>query len=195
MVLALIPLLASTPTYISWARYPAKSPIPDQLSPGGFAESDNLPQPNTAKTPNSLATVKQVNGVTTVTIANKDNPNLWFRAADGNLLIWLEAKNGNKWQPIQYHPWITCGNSYHRVNLPEGQNFEFHPKIAHGTLQTQIRLAYLAGTDAMGSEPSYSAPTNARIDPSQFLLDPQIAVDNMVVTDGMIPTLMPKRNR
>ncbi|MBL8068179.1 MAG: hypothetical protein JNM28_07000 [Armatimonadetes bacterium] len=194
MVLAFIPLLAPAPTYISRASYPAKSPIRDQVSPGGFAESVNLPQPNTAKTPNTTATVAQVDGVTTVTLANRDNPNLWIRAADGNLLMWLEAKNGKKWQPIQYHLWITCGNSYHRVNLPEGQNFEFHPKIVSGTLQTQIRLAFYAGTDAVGSEPSYSAPTNARIDPSQFLLDPQSAVDHVVATDWVIPTLMPKRN-
>lgn len=195
MVPAFIALLAPAPAYISRASYPAKSPVPDQLSPGGFAESSNLPRPNSAQTPNAVATVEQADGVTTVTLANRDNPNLWFRAADGNLLMWLEAKNGTKWQPIQYHLWITCGNSYHRVNLPEGQNFEFHPKIAPGTLQTQIRLAYCAGTGALGSEASYSAPANARIDPSQFLLDPQTAVDNVVATDWVVPTLKPKRDR
>jgi hypothetical protein len=186
MITALLAL--SAPIYTERAIYPATSPIKDSEALGGHGTSTNLPKPITKNSPKELISIIRQNSKLTIQITNHKTPNLWLRAADGNLIAWLEAKVGDTWQPLQYHYWITCGNSYHRINLPIGQQFTYEPNIPVGTLRTQIRLALLTSD----SKPTYSAPYLTAIHSNLLTLNPEISRESKLTTKWTTPTLVPK---
>lgn len=101
MITAILAIAA--PVYMDRASYPAASPIKDAEALGGHGTSNNLPQTISQNSPQDLLTISRSNDKVTVQITNKSTPALWLRAADGNLIAWLEAKVGDTWQPIQYH--------------------------------------------------------------------------------------------
>lgn len=44
-----------------------------------------------------------------------------------------------RWQPIEYLPKVTCGNSRHKVNLPKQQYWKFTVPQYEGAIATRIR--------------------------------------------------------
>jgi hypothetical protein len=186
MITALLAL--SAPIYMERAVYPAASPIKDSEAIGGHGTSTNLPKPITKNSPKELISIIRQDSKLTIQITNYNTPNLWLRAADGNLIAWLEAKVGDTWQPLQYHYWITCGNSYHRINLPIGQQFTYEPNIPVGTLRTQIRFAMYMSND----KPTYSPPCLTAIPGDLLKLSPDISRESKLTTKWTTPTLVPK---
>ncbi len=186
MITALLAL--SAPIYMERAVYPAASPIKDTEAIGGHGTSTNLPKPITKNSPKELISIIRQDSKLTIQITNHNTPNLWLRAADGKLIAWLEAKVGDTWQPLQYHYWITCGNSYHRINLPIGQQFTYEPNIPVGTLRTQIRFVMYMSND----KPTYSAPYFTAIPGDLLKLSPEISRESKLTTKWTTPTLVPK---
>jgi hypothetical protein len=48
-------------------------------------------------------------------------------------------RSGN-WQPVEYLPSSWCGNSYHRVALPSGQQWDFVAPVYAGSYETRMRF-------------------------------------------------------
>lgn len=186
MITALLAL--SAPIFMERAIYPAASLIKDSDALGGHDTSFNFPKPIIKDSPKELLTIVRKDSKLTIQITNHNTPNLWLRAADGNLIAWLEAKVGDTWKPIQYHYWITCGNSYHRINLPIGQQFTYKPNIPVGTLRTQLRLVVFVADE----QPVYSAPYLTAIHPDIIKLSPETAKESKLTTKWTTPTLVPK---
>ncbi|MBA4292622.1 hypothetical protein C0431_06585 [bacterium] len=186
MITALLAL--SAPIYMERAVYPAASPIKDTEAIGGHGTSTNLPKPITKNSTKELISIIRQDSKLTIQITNHNKSNLWLRAADGNLIAWLEAKIGDTWKPIQYHYWITCGNSYHRINLPIGQQFTYEPKIPAGSLKTELRFALYA----LNEKPTYSKPLTTTIHPDILKLSPELTKESKLTTKWVTPTLVPK---
>lgn len=186
MITALLAL--SAPIFMERAIYPAASPIKDSDALGGHGTSSNLPKPITKNSPKELLSIVRNDSILTIQITNHNTPNLWLRAADGNLIAWLEAKVGDTWKPIQYHYWITCGNSYHRINLPIGQQFTYEPKIPSGPLKTELRFALFDSDE----NPTYSKSFTTAIHPNILKLSPELTKESKLTTKWTTPTLVPK---
>ncbi len=175
------------------ANYPAASMVKDEVSPGGFGTSENLPRRNDALTPKEFLTLVRRGETIDVTIANHENRNLWINAADSNLRGWLEAKVDGQWKAIEFHRWSDCGNSYHRVNLPVGYHWTFSPTVPVGAMKTEVRFALMTNQNrSREMEPNYSASISVNLDPGVFRLSKDIAAQYEIKTDWVVPTLMPK---
>lgn len=108
--------------YMGPARYYAGSNLPDPQAAGGYGTSDRLPVRITdrALLGNSARPVLSRTGsVFTLWVVNGGTQPTWFRAADSNILGWLEARDASgKWKPIEFHQWYSCGNSYPDWGFP-----------------------------------------------------------------------------
>lgn len=186
MITALLAL--SGPIFMERAIYPAASPIKDSDALGGHGTSSNLPKSITKNSPKEFLSIVRKDSKLTIQITNHNTPNLWLRAADGNLIAWLEAKVGDTWKPIQYHYWITCGNSYHRINLPIGQQFTYEPKIPSGPLKTELRFALFDSDE----NPTYSKSVTTAIHTNILKLSPELTKESKLTTKWTTPTLVPK---
>lgn len=175
------------------ARYVAGSVEVDKSAPGGFGSSDNYPLAIDSGIPAEALSVKREGKHLVVTIANRDNGNLWIQAADSNLMGWLEAKDGATWKPIQYHTWASCGNSNHRVKLPKGFYWRFEEPIADGRMVTDVRFVLLTNENrSREEEPVYSKSFRVSLDAGVFRLPAPVSADSVLKTDRVVPTLMPK---
>ena len=56
-------------------------------------------------------------------LVNKSPTSISFGTEDGDLGIWLEARNGRGWARAQSHNSSWCGNSYGSQTLPSGMHF------------------------------------------------------------------------
>lgn len=194
-LLVAIALIAQKPEakYMMLANYPAGSLAVDTQAPGGHGTSDNYPKPierNELKGKGLTASLLPSKfGVAIV--ASNDLDESWLPAADGKLLGFLEAQNPKgQWVPIEYHQWYTCGNSYHRVQLPAGKQWSFNAPLLYGTLRTKIRW-HLKG----GEQDLISNELQWDINPERFNLSPQLAKDNFIEMGWQVPTLRPKADR
>ena len=173
------------------ASYFAGSMAVDQSALGGFGTSENYPnrldRSQLPKRGVRALLTKSREGLT-ITLANGGGSESWFWAGDGRVLAWLEAKDAKgKWQPIEYLPWYTCGNSYHRVQLPAGHGWTWNVTVPKGAHQSSVRWHYKSGQDEM-----LSNVVRASIPIERFHLDAKLSKMNEIRTDWGTPTLMPK---
>jgi hypothetical protein len=193
MIAATLLATVIQPAYMQHAIYPAGSLIKDTRSPGGNATSDNFPKQFAPGRHTHFLTLNRQGEKINITIANDRNETIWLRAADGNLLAWLEAKEGNTWRPIQWHHWITCGNSYHQVALQTLYSFKYQPTIPTGSLKTEVRFVLYQMNEGGSAKPTYSHSVETSIDPNLFKLDPKQYPKEEVTTEWVTPTLRPKQ--
>ena len=128
--------------YMIQARYPAGSLKKDTVSPGGNSESSNMPHPIKGRRiviKALYANLSQTDNGVKIEFWNSTDQDEWVRAADGNMLAWLEALDGKDWKPIEYHPFSDCGNSFHRVVLPAGYEWEYNKIVPKGDWRTFVR--------------------------------------------------------
>ena len=175
--------------FMQMAVYRASSPIEDPTAAGGFGTADNLPQlvDRSMLGKGLKATVQRIKDGFVVTVTNGSEPDAWIDAADSNVFGWLEAKDKNgEWKAIEFKPWYTCGNSYHRVNLPVGYGWSWKSTIPNGDFKTQVRWRFDQGRKA-----SYSNVIDANIPITRFALAPEVAQNNRLETKYGYPMLMP----
>lgn len=177
MTLTALLAVAVSP-YMSQAMYPARSPEPDAGAAGGFAEAANLPVPISGAKPNQLVSLTIDASGANVRLANLADPEIWFRATDGNLTMVLQAKIDGKWRGIQYHQWAWCGNSYHSVKLPPGYELRYNVPLPKGDFETEVRVAAMLAkpvSSKIADSVSTSAPVKFKIDRRVFELEPKAA--------------------
>jgi len=178
------------PDYMQLARYIAGSAVEDPEAIGGFGWSSNRPKPvNDRKLlGNGLTvTLRRNGGALSLTIANGGRQVEWLRAGDSNILGFLEAKDkGGNWIPIEFQPWYTCGNSYHRVGVTPGHGWTFDAPVPTGNLKTQVRWRYRS----RGIEHT-SNPVSTTIPARRFELEPSVRASNAIKFDGDFPYLVP----
>ena len=173
------------------AQYLAGSAAADLEAAGGFGTSENVPVvlPR-GELPDIgvRALLKKTKTGLSFTLANGGNTAAWFYAGDSRILAWLEAKDAKgEWKPIEYLPWYTCGNSYHRVQLPPGHGWKWSVTIPQGLVKTSVRWHYKFGKDeVVSNEVQTSIPSQ------RFRLDAKLREKNEIRTDWGSPTLMPK---
>ena len=173
------------------AMYMAGSIAEDPMAPGGFGSSDNFPMKlkrnELPKTGVRGHLTKTKQGLS-LTLANGGKTEAWFYAGDGRILAWLEAKDAKgKWKPIEYLPWYTCGNSYHRVQLPPQHGWTWNVTIPNGAYKTSVRWHY-----KFGEEDMVSNEIQASIPVERFSLNAKLGNTSEIRTDWGTPTLMPK---
>ena len=178
--------------YMQPAHYGAASAMPDTTAAGGFGESDNQPhliRDTRLKGDGPKALLRMGRDQLVLTLGNQTARDVWFRAADGNLLGYLEAKDARGvFRPIQYHHAITCGNSRHRVGLKPGQGWSFDVALRPGSMKTVVRWRYRdQGLDLVSNEVS------ERISHLSFEIEPRLLGDHELWLDGDFPTLGWKR--
>lgn len=130
--------------FIQPARYPAGS-IPDPEAAGGYGTSDNFPASivGTDRMKRFHAALSATGEGFQVKLINGGQKAVWLDAADGTLQGFLQARDKNGvWQPIQFLWWRSCGNSYHRVQLPSGKQWKYTVAIPKGNMKTAVRFAY-----------------------------------------------------
>lgn len=153
--------------YIQPARYLAAS-ISDPRA-NGYGRSDNYPTriQNQEWLNGRLNTIVSRDRETVhIRIANGTARDKWLNAANGNLRAVLQAKDAKgRWRSIQFVWWQDCGNSYHRVQLPPGEEWQYTVPLPRGTLTTKLRLSFL-----VDKTPMFSREITASIPPSRFEL-------------------------
>lgn len=175
--------------YMIQARYPAGSLKKDTVSPGGNAVSSNMPIPITNRrivAKSLFANLSEsANGVK-IEFLNTSDKDEWMRAADGNMLAWLEALDGKEWKPIEYHQWSDCGNSFHRVVLPAGYEWTYNKIIPKGDWKTMVR--WVAVRDKMRITSNMMLMNIPR---TRVSVPPEMAGQFEIKNNGY-PILMPK---
>jgi hypothetical protein len=135
----------------------------------------------------TLSATKQGLGLV---LANGGPTTAWIHAGDSNILAYLEAKDANGlWRPIEYKPWYTCGNSYHRLGLPASEGWQFEISIPRGSLKSKVRWRYYGRngeSELLSNEVEFSLP------PTRFKLEPILTATCEVSTRWGPPTLIPK---
>lgn len=153
-----------------------QSSIEDKEALGGFGGSDNRPQKLTNKlsvknqglsllidTTRIVPIGSKYNGYT-LYLVNKSDSLLKLSASDSRLNAVAEAWYEGKWQPIEYLPASSCGNSYHTVYLLQHEYWKFTiPKFA-GKIPVKIRYRLFLGE----GQYLYSNEITAYINKGQF---------------------------
>ncbi|HMS54406.1 MAG TPA: hypothetical protein PKA27_03310 [Fimbriimonadaceae bacterium] len=188
-----VAVLAQTPkaNHMTLAKYPAGSLAVDTTAPGGHGTSNNYPKPierGELKGKGLTALLLPSKHGVVVYVGN-DLGESWLHAADGNLLGYLEAKNSKgEWAPIEYHPWYTCGNSYHNVQLPAGKSWAFFSPMLYGNFRTQIRWQLAGpGPDLISNEIQWD------LNPERLTLPSDLAKTHFIEMGWKVPTLRPKQ--
>lgn len=71
-----------------------------------------------------------------------------INASDSRLNIVAEALNeNNKWRPISFLPYSSCGNSYHSVKLDKNEYWDFDIPVFKGSMKTKIRYTLKIDND------------------------------------------------
>lgn len=196
MVATLIILagLASGPEaqFMGHATYMAASDLQDTQAPGGFGKNDRKPiaihDPAILGNAARAVLCRSTTGFT-IWLVNGGRKPAWFRAADGNILGWLEAKDkAGRWKPIEYHYWYSCGNSYHRVATLPGRGWRFEVSVPTGKHPTVVRwrMADFEREYFVSNEVAASIPIE------RFDLGPKLQKESALQTKWVVPTLMPK---
>jgi hypothetical protein len=174
--------------YMQVGTYMAASRAGDPQALGGFGASDRFHKPMDRvylKHGVSAQLVENKFGFLLV-LANGSQGETWFRAGDSNILAHMEAKDrSGVWRPIEYKPWYSCGNSYHRLNLPAGEGWVFSVPIPRGSFETQVRWKYYGG-----ETPLYSNELTHGIPETRFVLSPADSAKYEISTQFGPPTLM-----
>jgi hypothetical protein len=176
--------------FMQQATYFAGS-IADPLA-SGYGTSSNMPKPIGDK--NLLgkglqAILSKAEKGLDLEIANGGASEAWLRAGDSNILGYLQAKDANgTWRPIEFHYWMTCGNSFHRVQLPIGQAWTFAISLPSVGSVTQIRWHYQSGQAELNSN-----VVEVLLPATRFQLPPTFEDSQELAITGDYPILMPKR--
>lgn len=125
---------------------------------GGFAPSGNRPAPipgDVAAPAGELSLIAlpdrlprpDFGHAMALLLANRTGKTVWLSAVDSSLPIFQEARDeAGNWRAIEYawtediHAW--CGNSYHRVALPDGKCWVFAVPRYIGPRKTQLRFSF-----------------------------------------------------
>lgn len=131
----------------------AGSAIKDTLSPGGFANSPNVPRDliitpqNESKRKVLQLVVRQEPAVFAgkykgfiVTLRNTTNETISLSAQDSRLNIKRQVFYQGAWQDIEYLPSSWCGNSYHQVYIKPNQYWEFEAPCLEGKIEAKFRF-------------------------------------------------------
>ena len=176
--------------YMQMGSYYATSRAEDPQALGGFGISGAMHQPVEKHLyRDSLnALLSENKSGLILYLSNGSTDGAWIRAADSNILGILEAKDkhGN-WRPIEYKPWYTCGNSYHRLHLPVHEGWKFLIDIPRGTFYTAVRWKYFGN-----EKPLYSNEVKTGVPETRFELQPSVAAHSRISTEWGSPTLVPK---
>jgi len=128
--------------FLQPATYLAGSP-PDPTALGGYGTSDNYPlafQSPGPLHPGLYAELKKTSSGVELTLANGGADQRLLSAADSNLWGFLQGKDEKgRWTPLEYHWWVTCGNSYHRVLLPKNHFWTYRVRLPRGSFRTEVR--------------------------------------------------------
>ncbi len=157
--------------------YPVGSRIKDDLALGGFAPCDNYPKELSEKNwgtegivsivafPDEPVACSNSRGFA-LRVVNRSDAIVAFDACDSELHLVCEAQDTNGvWRDIETAPQTTCGNSYHRVFLPEGQYWEFPARLYSGSLKTRLRFRLDPGREQRAI---YTNEFDGQINPVQF---------------------------
>ena len=136
----------------------AGSKIVDKVALGGFAHSGNYPLEGISRVPESRLSLivlreepKPFAGKFQgfqVILANGTGETIAFSASDSRLRIIREAIGiDGQWQPIEYLPSSSCGNSHHRLFLPSGQYWSFSAPVYQGSFHTRMRFTLLGSRE------------------------------------------------
>jgi hypothetical protein len=175
--------------YMQPARYHALSAKPDGQAPGGFGEGGQKPARMSSSRPwkggLAIRLTRTPSGAFRLDVMNGSEGDVWLPASDSNLQIYLEAKNRKgDWAPIEYHHWSWCGNSRHRVMLPQQHAWDFRAPVPFGPLRTQVRARMKAEADVVSNE------VTAEIPAERFSLAPR---PRSFIWDGRCPRSSRKR--
>ena len=120
---------------------------------GGWGTSRNLPQKIQKRQPvtsnaltvviDTIATVDTTGGYIAypVYIYNTTGQAIEFDAQDSRLYMKTQALSTNgEWKDIEYLPGSWCGNSYHRVTLPNKQYWKVNTPCYAGDIKTRLRI-------------------------------------------------------
>jgi len=189
LTLVLLQQQAQNPIYMNFAQYPAKSMLEDTKALGGFGTSDHaatVADKGTVPAGKIAIQLKRLPKSIEVRIVNGAPDPFWFDAADGNILGWMEARDEEgDWAPIEYFHAITCGNSYHRIALNTGYQWNFSRPMPAGGPKTRVRWrSFVAGKELVSNE------LTANILLTRFQLDPATSKEYRLDTKGR-PTLQP----
>lgn len=199
MVLVAVPVLLlagqypfanGDPRYIQYAAYIAGSKVMDPEAPGGFGPSDRYPAVvkdlKLLGNAGPKATLVRTKKGFVLHLANAGPKEVWFRAGDSNLLGYLEAKDSRGvWRPIEYKPWYTCGNSYHRVQLPAGMGWSFEREVPTGDLKTSVRWRFTGPDELISNEVASTIPS------TRFELEPKSKSEWKLHEGWGYPVLVP----
>lgn len=148
----------------------------------GWADSDNIPVKITdpqirkgvlqiiADTSKHVPYAGKFKGFR-LSVCNTTGDTVMFKAQDSRLYLKLQAKNKKgEWADIEYLPSSTCGNSYHKLKLESGSQWNFVIPDYRGSFQTRIRarLAVTDNTDPAKENIIYSNEFNGSVNPGQF---------------------------
>ncbi|NML21905.1 hypothetical protein HHL16_13530 [Pseudoflavitalea sp. G-6-1-2] len=123
----------------------AASRVHDSSAAGGFAPSDNFPKPADNRIPFVLfaVTLKLFRETKAAPwalyLSNGTAMALELPALDSRLNIIAEAWVDEQWQPVEYLPSITCGNSKHKLVLSSKEYWKFPIPAYEGSLSARIR--------------------------------------------------------
>lgn len=154
----------------------------DPKSLGGNYKSDNMPkgiENENLGAPNALSLIaltdKQVpyrphqagpmfRGFQLV-LVNRTGKEISFRAQDSRVYIICEAQTSERvWKPIERLSHSDCGNSYHRVFLPDKHCWTFAVPIFAGSLKTKMRFKLVSEQTDL----TYSHEFEGFINPAQW---------------------------
>ncbi|WP_397382605.1 hypothetical protein [Prosthecobacter sp.] len=125
---------------------------------GGFYKSDNMPQGikiDKLAPPNTLSLVVLADQQVTYSpyqngpvfrgfqlmVFNRSGKEVTFRAQDSRVHIIRQAQTPEGvWKPIEHMSHSDCGNSYHRVFLPDKHCWTFAVPVFAGSLKTKMRF-------------------------------------------------------
>jgi hypothetical protein len=154
----------------------------DPNSLGGNYKSDNMPkgiENENLGAPNALSLIaltdKQVpyrqhhagpmfRGVQLV-LVNRTSKEVTFRAQDSRVHIICQAQTPEGiWKPIERLSNSDCGNSYHRVFLPDKHCWTFAVPVFAGSLKTKMRFKLVSEK----TDVTYSNEFEGFINPAQW---------------------------
>ena len=152
---------------------------------GGWGVSKNIPKPVDASIPAVAGSLQlYIDTLQADTFAyrykgfrlfliNATNDTITLDAQDSRLYINLQAKDKNNiWQDVEYLPNSWCGNSYHRVTLPQSFYWSFIIPDYDGEFPTEIRAKLSISEKRKHKKKKtsyiYSNAIKGKINPGQF---------------------------
>ncbi|MCT4666241.1 MAG: WG repeat-containing protein [Flavobacteriales bacterium] len=160
-------------THLNRGYFYAYSKVTDaENNSGGWAVSHNEPAPLKSNQKNKLAVIVED---LKLYIRNYSKDTIEFNAQDSRLYMKLQAKNKNGvWKDIEYLPSSWCGNSYHRIELPPNNYWQFDLPKYEGDFKTLFRaeLMYINPTTKK-EKVIYSNEFDGHVNPGQFWRMPE----------------------